>query len=207
MVADFCNFTLVNPETLYTDEDLLLKISASDRRAFSTLYNRYWEPLFVNAAKVLRGAEEAEDVLQDVFLSLWKRRTELKITGSVAAYLHTSVRYKAIHYIEKNITRRDYLSLLTNVAVESLPPDSELQLQFKELQKLICDAVAQMPPKMQEVYKLSRQQYLSHQEIADKLGISAETVKKHIQHALTIIKTALSRSSVSISVLLSCLIK
>lgn len=207
MVLDFSNFTSVGTVALYTDEELLVQIARDDRHAFSTLYNRYWDELFTNAAKVLRGTDEAEDVIQDVFLSLWKRRNELKVTGSVAAYLHTSVRYKAIHYIEKNITRRDYLTLLTNVAVETLPPDSELQLQFKELQKLIFDAVAQMPPKMQEVYKLSRQQYLSHQEIADKLGISAETVKKHIQHALSIIKTALSKSSVSISVLLGCLFK
>lgn len=207
MVIDFSNFTSVGTVELYTDEDLLEQIAAGDKHAFSTLYNRYWNELFTTAAKVLRGTEEAEDVLQDVFLSLWKRRNDLTINGSVAAYLHTSVRYKAIHYIEKNITRRDYLSLLTNVAVETLPPDSELQLQFKEVQKLISDAVAEMPPKMQEVYKLSRQQYLSHQEIADKLGISAETVKKHIQHALAVIKTALSKSSVPVSVLLGCLFK
>lgn len=193
--------------TFYTDEDLLRQITAGDRHAFSTLYSRYWDELFTSAARVLRGTEEAEDVIQDVFLSLWKRREELKITGSVAGYLHTSVRYKAIHYIEKNITRRDYLTLLTNTAVETLPPDSELQLQFKELQKLISEAVAAMPPKMQQVYKLSRQQYLSHHEIAEKLGISDETVKKHIQHALAIIKATLSKSSVSISFLLGCIIK
>jgi RNA polymerase sigma-70 factor (ECF subfamily) len=197
----------VDTVRLYTDEDLLLQIAAGDRHAFSILYSRYWDELFTSAARVLRGTEEAEDVIQDVFLSLWKRREELSVSGSVAGYLHTSVRYKAIHYIEKNITRRDYLTLLMNTAVETLPPDSELQLQFKELQKLISDAVACMPSKMQEVYKLSRQQYLSHQEIADKLGISAETVKKHIQHALATIKAALSKSSVSISLLLGWVIK
>jgi RNA polymerase sigma-70 factor (ECF subfamily) len=143
----------VDTVRLYTDEDLLLQIAAGDRHAFSILYSRYWDELFTSAARVLRGTEEAEDVIQDVFLSLWKRREELSVSGSVAGYLHTSVRYKAIHYIEKNITRRDYLTLLMNTAVETLPPDSELQLQFKELQKLISDAVACMPSKMQEVYK------------------------------------------------------
>ncbi len=207
MVSDFSNFTSVDTVALYTDEYLVGQIVTGDRDAFAMLYSRYWDELFTTAAKVLRGTEEAEDVLQDVFLSLWKRRNELTINGSVTAYLHTSVRYKAIHYIEKNITRRDYLALLTNVAVETLPPDSELQLQFKEVQQLIANAVAEMPPKMQEVYKLSRQQYLTHQEIADKLGISAETVKKHIQHALAIIKAALSKSSVPVSVLLGYLFK
>ena len=81
-----------------------------DQQAFTILYQRYWESLFITAVKALRGKQEAEDVLQDVFLSFWNRRKELNIEGSLVAYLQTSIRYKAIHYIEKNITRRDYLA-------------------------------------------------------------------------------------------------
>lgn len=173
-----------------------------DQEAFTLLYRRYWEDLFVAAAKVLRGKEEAADVVQDVFLSLWNRRHEINIEGSLAAYLQVSVRYKAIHYIEKNITRRDYLALLTDVVINTIPPAAEVQLQLKEVKQAIHDTVARMPPKMQEVYRLSRQEHLSHKEIADKLGISVETVKKHIQHALQLIKTALGYTSVSLSMLL-----
>jgi len=177
-------------------------MSTDDQEAFTILYRRYWEDLFVTAAKVLRGKEEAADVVQDVFLSLWNRRHELNIEGSLAAYLQTSVRYKAIHYIEKNITRRDFLSMLTDVAVNTLPPSAEIWLQLKEVQQAIHNTVARMPPKMQEVYCLSRQEHLSHKEIADRLGISVETVKKHIQHALQLIKTALVYTSVSFPLLL-----
>lgn len=179
------------PETVTmhtTDEQLIGQIAGGKRQAFTELYNRYWEDLFVTAAKALRGQKEAADVVQDVFLSLWNRRTELDIQGSLAAYLHTSVRYKCIHYIEKNITRRDYLVQLAEVVVSAASPNAEINLQMKEMQQTIYNAVAKMPPKMKEVYKLSRQEHLSYKEISDDLSISVETVKKHIQHALHLIR-------------------
>jgi RNA polymerase sigma-19 factor, ECF subfamily len=144
--------------------------------------------------------------LQDVFLTLWNRRKEIRIEGSLPAYLQTSVRYHAIHFIEKNITRRDYLALLTDVAINTLPPSQELYLELKQAQQAINEAVLKMPPKMQEVYRLSRQEHLSHKEIAQKLGISAETVKKHIQHALEIIKTTLEHNSVYLPLVLCYLL-
>jgi RNA polymerase sigma-70 factor (ECF subfamily) len=189
-----------------TDENLLALIADDDTAAFTTLYRRHWEALFVTAVRVLRSRNEAADVVQDVFTNVWNRRRELNITGSLTAYLQTSVRYKAIHYIEKNITRRDYLALLTEVATESLPPDAETRLEVKEMQAVIAGAVAQMPPKMREVYLLSRQDQLSHKEIAARLGISDETVKKHIQHALQLVKNAIGNSSISLTAVLFSLI-
>lgn len=176
---------------LYSDEELLRFIKQGEEEAFSLLYRRYWEGLFTTAARVLRSKDDAADVVQDVFLSLWNRRGELNITSSVQAYLQTSARYKSIHFIEKNITRRDYLAVLADTPVDTAALSPELQVQLKEVQRVIGETVARMPPKMQEVYLLSRQQQLTHKEIADQLGISSETVKKHIQHALQLIKTAL----------------
>jgi len=189
-------------QSTHTDEVLLQLMSSDDQEAFALIYRRYWEGLFITAAKVLRGKQEAEDVVQDVFLSLWNRRKELHIEGSLAAYLQTSVRYKAIHYIEKNITRKDYLALLTDVAVNTLTPSADLQFQLKEVQQTIREVIAKMPPKMQEVYRLSRHEHLTHKEIAEKLGISVETVKKHIQHALQLIKNALGYNTAAVTVLL-----
>lgn len=166
------------------------------------LYRRYWRLLFTTAAKALRCKTDAADLVQDIFLSIWNRRNELSITGSLAAYLQTSVRYRVIKYVEKNIARRDYLILLTEMLVSYQPPDAESQLQIKELQTVIQTAVDQMPNKMREVYQLSRQHHLSHKEIADRLGISDETVKKHIQHALQVIKTAIGQNAPAFAMLL-----
>jgi len=187
---------------IHTDETLLSLVADGDKEAFTMLYRRYWEALFATAARALRSKTDAADLVQDIFLSIWNRRNDLRITGSLAAYLQTSVRYKVIKYIEKNITRRDYLVLLTEVLVNYQPPDAESQLQIKELQHTIQSAVEQMPKKMREVYQLSRKHYLSHKEIAERLDISDETVKKHIQHALQIIKTAISLNATTFAVLL-----
>ena len=187
---------------IHTDETLLSLVADGDKEAFTMLYRRYWESLFATAARALRSKAEAADLVQDIFLSIWNRRNDLRVTGSLAAYLQTSVRYKVIKYIEKNITRRDYLVLLTEVLVNYQPPDAESQLQIKELQHVIQSAVEQMPNKMREVYQLSRKHHLTHKEIAERLAISDETVKKHIQHALQIIKTAISLNATTFAVLL-----
>jgi RNA polymerase sigma-70 factor (ECF subfamily) len=163
-------------------------MAEGDKQAFTELYKRYWEDLFVTAAKALRGEKEAADVVQDVFLSLWNRRNELNIQGSLAAYLHISVRYKCTHYIEKDITRRDYLVRLAEVAANTSSSNAEINLQLKQIQEAINKTVDRMPPKMQEVYRLSRHDHLSMKEIAEQMSISVETVRKHIQHALQLIK-------------------
>jgi RNA polymerase sigma factor (sigma-70 family) len=82
------------------------------------------------------------------------------------------------------------------------PPDVELQLQLKELKQLVQSVVDQMPNKMRTVYELSRQQHLSHKEIAERLGISEETVRKHIQHALQLIKEVIRKNAPSFATLL-----
>lgn len=177
--------------TLYTDDTLLKMMSNDNEEAFSLLYRRYWQGLFVTAAKALRGKDEAEDVVQEVFLSLWNRRRELQIESSLAGYLQTSVRYKAIHYIEKHITRRNYLSTIADVEINAISATAEIQLQLKELQLAIRHAIEKMPPRMQEVYQMSRHEHLTHKEIAQRLAISEETVKKQVQYALRLIKRAL----------------
>jgi RNA polymerase sigma-70 factor (family 1) len=176
-----------------------------DETAFSCLYRRYWECLFVTTAKVIGSKEDAADIVQEVFISLWNRRRELSLTSTLAAYLQTSVKYKAIHYIEKNITRRNYLKTLKGIETSCPAPSAEVLLHTKEVRELIQSVISNMPPKMREVYQLSRQEHLSHKEIAARLGISEETVKKHIQHALQLLKTALGQVSISLSVLVTTL--
>ena len=139
--------------------------------------------------------EDAEDIIQEVFTSLWNRRKALNLSGPLSGYLQASVKYKAISYIEKNITRRHYLDILTNAAEMATPVSPEILLRVKEVQQLIQNVIENMPPKMREVYQLSRQEQLTHKEIARRLAISEETVKKHIQHALQLLRTAMGNEA------------
>ena len=192
-------------KALYTgsDEQLLQLMRTGDEAAFEALYERYWEILFLTATRALRNADEAADVVQDVFINFWKRRFDLEIQTSLQAYLQTATRNKAIHYIEKNITRQDFLTLLTDTSVRHLgsaPP--EVQLQLKQVQEVIHRAVKSMPERMRQVYELSRHEGLSYKEIAEAMNISPETVKKQIKLALATIRTALKDSNLSLMLLL-----
>jgi len=158
--------------------------------------------LAIPTTKITGNKEDASDIVQEIFLSLWNRRASIEIAGSLAAYLYTSVRYKTIHYIEKNITRKDYADMLSNLGDQYASVSPELNLQAKELGETIHAAIKNMPPKMKEVYLLSREGQLTHRQIAERLNISEETVKKHIQHALQLIKKDIGRSSFSFASLL-----
>jgi RNA polymerase sigma-70 factor (family 1) len=189
-------------ELYHSDESLLALIARDDTSAFTTLYNKYWEELFTRAARLIGNKEDAADIVQEIFLSLWNRRAALDINSSLSAYLFTSVRYQTIHYIEKNITRKEYVDLLSGLSEQYENTSPESALQAKELGETIQSAISRMPPKMKEVYLLSRQEGLTHNQIADRLNISEETVKKHIQHALQLIKNEIAKSSFSLASIL-----
>ena len=173
-----------------SDDQLLHRMADDDRSAFTTLYRRHWQALYPSTLRVIGCKEDAEDIIQEVFLSLWRRRKDLRLTGPLTAYLHASVKFRAISYIEKNITRRHYLDALNRTAANKTPLSPETLLQVKEALELIRATIGNMPPKTREVYTLSRQEGLSHREIATRLGISEETVKKHIQNALRLLRSA-----------------
>ena len=193
---------LLKDRVLDSDVELLCRMADDDQEAFTSVYRRHWESLFITTVRVIGNKEDAEDIIQEVFTSLWNRRKVLNLTGPLAGYLQASVKYKAINYIERNITRRHYLAALSEAAKAGVPASPEVLLQVKEVQQLIQTVIENMPPKMREVFELSRSHCLSHKEIAARLGISEETVKKHIQHALQLFRSAMGKAPASVPALL-----
>jgi len=187
---------------LDSDEALLDRMADDDQAAFTALYRRHWETLFITTVRVIGNREDAEDIIQEVFASLWRRRKALNLTGPLAGYLQVSVKYKAISYIDRNITRRHYLVALGKAAESAVPASPEVLLRVKEVQQLIQTVIENMPPKMREVFQLSRREHLTHREIAARLGISEETVKKHIQNALQLLRSAMGKAPASVPALL-----
>ena len=189
-------------KVLDSDAELLCRMADDDQEAFTSVYRRHWESLFISTVRVIGNREDAEDIIQEVFTSLWNRRKVLNLNGPLAGYLQVSVKYKAINYIDRNITRRHYLEALSKVADAGTAATPEVLLRVKEVQELIQTVIGNMPPKMREVFQLSRREHLSHKEIAIRLGISEETVKKHIQHAMQLLRSALGKAPASIPALL-----
>src|ERR1700744_402312 len=98
----------------YNDQQLIASLRNDEAGAFTEIYERYWDRLLVYTMRVIRQQPGAEDIVQELFVSIWRRRHELDIEHALSTYLYNSVRYLAFRYIEKNSTYSDYLKRLAS---------------------------------------------------------------------------------------------
>lgn len=173
------------------DLELVLLINQEEEQAFTEIYNRYWEKMASYAVRLTKSEEEAADIVQEIFVSIWNRRTTLTIKSTLGAYLIRSTRNLCLRYIERNIHTDNFLDKITEQAVDN-SLNIEESISLKELQENIDLGIAKLPKKMREVYLLSRDEQLSYREIAEKLSIAEGTVKKQVSNALKIIADSLN---------------
>jgi len=171
----------------YTDLELIELMRTDDEAAFAEIYRRYSLMLISYSLKVIQEKEQAKDIVQEVFISIWKRRVNLNLSGDLSHYLLKAVRNLSIRYIEKNITEKNFTKRFA-LFTQHLPFSPYSALEIQELEEKIEAAINNLPPKMKEVYYLSRYENLSYKEIANKLGIAETTVKKQVSNALHIIR-------------------
>lgn len=166
-----------------TDEELLECIKRDDVIAFETLYRRMWEPLYIFAQKRLKSRADAEDVVQQVFMSIWERRASKNITGSFSSYLFTTVRYEVIDHLAAMLKDQEKIG---HVREQILPGFNETleNLLAKEMDKEISDYIQNMPAQMQKIFRLSREEQLTPKEIAQTLSISEKTVRNQLSIAV-----------------------
>jgi len=161
--------------------------SSKDEAAFKELYNRYWDTLLDAAFKRLGSIEQSEEIVQDIFISLYLRQETLHIKTSVVGYLKNALKFKILDVIRHQITHEKFVVHALQVPRDyALTPDEILQI--KELQQKIDRVTQEMPEKCREVFLLSRAENLSNKRIAELLGISVSTVEKHISKAVNILK-------------------
>ena len=191
----------------YSDELLFALVKKEDdQAAFAALYNRHWEHLLNAAFKRLQAIEAAEEVVQEVFVQLYANRKQIVLTSSLAGYLRTAVKFKVFnHYRAQQLCHKYAATCLHEPpAAQETPHD---RLSYKELHEKIQMVAEMMPQKCREVFFLSRYEYLPQQVIADRLGITLSTVKKHLTKALRILRTELygyRQNLLIIAILLPC---
>ncbi|ACU03340.1 MULTISPECIES: RNA polymerase sigma factor [Pedobacter] len=174
----------------YTDQELLDCLKSGDQQAFAEIYNRYWKVMYFHALKMLGDEDDAKDLAQELFATLWTKGTNLPFNSNLSGYLYITARNKIINLIQQKKVRRDYLSALSAFAEEAGNGTVE-QIDEKELLLIVEKEIQNLPVKMRQVFELSRKQFLSHKEIATQLGISDKTVKKQIGYAIRMIKLKL----------------
>ncbi|MGM9477439.1 RNA polymerase sigma factor [Pedobacter sp. GSP4] len=174
------------------DKTLLSSLQRGNHRAMEEIYQIYWEDVFDTAFKKIRDEELAQDITQEIFISLWENRKTLQLSGSLGAYLHGAVKYKVINYFRSGTLKAQHHSALTILMDGQDTAAADDKVILKELHQELDAAIALMPEKMKQVFSMSRKQEKSIKEIASELGLSAQTVKNQISAGLKLLKKSLS---------------
>jgi RNA polymerase sigma-70 factor (ECF subfamily) len=174
---------------LADEQKLLTALRAGDIKAFEKIFRHFHKPLWYFANELLKDGDEAEDTIQQLFLTLWERHGELLISGSIKSYLFTATKNACLKKIEKAKK-----TSLINWEEEDEPKadfTTDGRIAEKDLKIAIEQAINSLPEKCRLVFKMSRFSELSYQEIANELGISKKTVENQIGKALQIMRVAL----------------
>jgi RNA polymerase sigma-70 factor (family 1) len=173
---------LIAPDTL-SDTELVDLLQSGDQFAYTQIYDRYQGLLYIYACKITKDEIEAEDIVQEVFFYLWDKRNTIIFNTSLSAYLYSAVRYKFFNLLDHKKVRSNYIDSFKEF-IENGSIEADYAIREKELTALIEKEISLLPPKMREIFELSRKAQLSHKEIAEKLNISEKTVKNQVNNAL-----------------------
>ena len=174
----------------YADIKLVAMLNAGDSRAFEEIYKRYWFKLYSIAFHHLGVKEECEELAQNVFLSLWRRREEVNIQ-KLEMYLTVSIKNQIYDFIKSQISYRKYQEYI--ILQEVVQGTVSFQhLEYNELSKAVEAALARLPEKSAEVFRRSRFDNQSVKQIAEELQLSDKTVEYHITRSLKFLKENLS---------------
>lgn len=184
----------MSTEHLNNDKELLDRISNGDESAFAALYNRYWKKVYSMAFMYVRSPQAAQDIVQDVFLKIWINRENLQHIQEFRPYFFVTARNIIISSL-RNTVFHQYLTDDEQQEESILLP--EKMLSFKESVNLLHKAIETLPPQQQRAYRLSRNEGLSYEEIAQEMGISRLTVRTHITKALGTLRKYLTDKSVN----------
>ncbi len=180
-----------------TDLQLIIMFKQGNEEAFALIYQRYAERLTDFSASKLYSLDDARDVLHDLFMKLWADRQSLHISSSLESYLFSAIRYRIVDTIRRNVTREEYAALVQTLEKPYLA-SADQQLQIKELETSISNALLELPVKTQHIYHLSRHEHHSIAEIAQLLGLSEQTIKNQLTLALKHLRQTIGYSGMTI---------
>jgi len=170
-----------------SDNELASLMREGDEASFAEVYNRFYGVLYVHAHKRLHDEEEARDVIHELFATLWTKRQSFDVMTNLSGYLYSSVRNRILDLILHKKVQEKYIDSLQHYIEHDFNYADHL-VRERDLARLISQEIAFLPPRMREVFILSRESHLSHREIAELLGLSEQTVRTQIKKALKILR-------------------
>ena len=172
----------------YDNTDLFTRIAAGDEQAFAILFHRYKQKIYALAFHLTESAVYSEEIVQDVFVKVWRNQSRILEIENFESYLFVIARNHIYSYL-KAIAKHQVKETDINLVLEHKTPESNYLA--KEYTHLIAQAVLQLPAQQAEVFRLSKDDGKTREQIASMLGISAETVKVHLSRAMKYIRSYL----------------
>lgn len=175
--------------TKFVSESALLeKIADGDEAAFQQLFNHYSDRIYGVAFTYTKCPLLSEEVVQEVFLKVWVKRSTLPAVINIADYIFILARNKVINMLRRSKMEKAYLKQLSSNSDENILTP-EHQYHYKESQQIIENAVLMLPPRQRLIYQLNQVQGLGLSEVADHLGLSRNTTRNHLSRAMQSIRT------------------
>lgn len=168
---------------IFINDEFSNLLSGNGDKFLKHLFDKYYLELCRLSFKYVGRTDISEDIVQDVFINIWKKRYTLNYTGNIKPCLITSVINTSINYIQSKFARQDILEE-SYIKERSSGFDQHDELVSRELEKLVKIAIEQLPDKCRAIFILSRFSGMTYKEIADKLSISIKTVEVQISIAL-----------------------
>ncbi|HSC37768.1 MAG TPA: RNA polymerase sigma-70 factor [Chitinophagaceae bacterium] len=177
----------------FTDSVLFARLSTGDEDAFRQIFHAFNSRLSYAIFRLVKSETETEEIIQEVFLRLWVNREKLPGIENPGGWLHTIASNLALSSLRRQATRRKNMQAIS-ASADIHTDEPAMQLDAKEIQHIVQEAIAQLPASRRQVFILSRQQGLNRREIAKQLNISESTVKNQLGAALKFIQDYLQKN-------------
>lgn len=175
------------------ERSLVLRLIDGNEDAFCELYAAYKNRLIYFAMRFLKSREYAEDVFQDAFTIIWQGRRFINSDASFSSYLYTIVRNRILNQLRDLVNQDKLKEQILQQAVD-YSNDTQNEILANDLKQLISCAMQQLTPRQRKIFEMSREQQMSHKEIADVLGISVNTVQESISTSLRTLRFYLKKN-------------
>jgi RNA polymerase sigma-70 factor, ECF subfamily len=184
-------------KTNKSNNDLLLLMKEGDMVAFYHIYERYCKRLYGFVLQYIKQEQDAEEIVQEVFIKIWEARDKIDVYSSFESFIFTIAYNSTISMFRKRTKEKKYLEYLRSLQQVEKAPDLTDKIYFNELNDQIKALLNELTPRQKEIFQLSREKGLSHEEIAKKLNITVNTVKKHMSNTLAFLKSHLDISLIA----------
>lgn len=179
------------------DFEIIKQLKNGEEAAFKIIFNTFYSRLFFFVREYVVKDEVAENIVQESFVTLWDKRKTINNDTNLNAYLYTVSKNGALKYLRSQTAFRKYKSEveknnnINEINMSALDQLETSDLTFKELEKLVNDAISSLPPQCERIFRMSRFEDKKDREIAVELGISQKAVEAQKTKALKILKIAL----------------